>query len=346
VLAVALPAVATSLVQFIKVSGDTFNDTLAILTATLALVLSILIIRQGPSWRYVSWLAVVCLAGMSSRASFISSLGLAFVAIALGAYFHGTQSFRKKTIDVAKKCLVVFAVVLIGIGWFYYRNYRLSGHWHRTAPQSWVADFQGRQYKSLEHVLKSKALRYLLPRRLYGDTPFESFSGQMVSTSVLIICGVGFIYTAIRKRKKSSINKVNIAVVGILVLQFILVYGQQVSHATGYGAYSPRYLLPALLPIALVLTLGALAIPKLRAMPVVALTALGFVMTIFNSMWFIANRSSIVADNTWQGLIFFMTDRFMLPLWLIVALLAGIVVGLIIQTLAFWRLTAPAQKGN
>lgn len=337
VLAIATAAIGASMMQFIRVSGDIFNDTIAITFSTLALTLAALIIKDGPKRNYLIASGVVSLLGMSSRASFISSFGLLLVSIVVGHLIHIKKHKIRKS---ALSLIMIIMFVLIGIGWFYNRNHNLSGDWHRSAPKSWITKFSNRQYKTLSQVVTSPNLWTMLPERMYGST----FAPKVVRTEIpklILIISLAGILFGYRNNLKDIVRRKNLHQLwlpGLLAVQVVLVYGEQVVHAVGYGAFSFRYILPALLPISIFMGAGLLAWSK-RGWLVMVSVILAYTMVLFNIAYYLEKKNILSGQEGLLRIVKVSAQYFGgFKVAGIILLVAGIV-GVLIQGLAIYKIS-------
>lgn len=343
---VALPGIAGSFTFFVRIAGDTYNDVLVVLCTTVALTLMALVIKNGITRRRMLLLALVCLAGMASRASFVSCLLVVMLGV-YASYLLDTKKITKQKILTGLKYpLFLLAIVVVGIGWFYLRNYRLSGNWHRSGPQSWVATIQHRPYKSLNYVLGNTPLWTVLPRRMYGMIPMY-IKGLFIYNCVLLIgasVAAAWYWSKNRSGRIFDVkNRKNTTLFALLALQMFLVFGEQITHAVGYGAISPRYLLPALLPISLVLTSGALVSSRLRGFGVICFVVTGWTYLVFETMYLQAGRRVVSFGTGWSNLSGALQKNG-IPAAVLIVLIGLIACGVVMQAFSLWRLTEKTRK--
>jgi len=351
IMAVALPAVGTSLVPFIKVSADIMNDSLLILSTILALTLSSLIIRQGLKSKYLIALSIVCLIGMSSKATFMGVFALSPVTIFVGSFINAPQKTKlKEMLKGFGWIAIIVLVVLAGIGWFYYRNWSMSGLWYRSGPQSWAAEYQNRPYTSLSEVIVHPKLWSLIPGYLHGnpwsggpkilEMTINSFSSRFLFSMGLI----GMMISAIRNRVWGNRDVRMWLVAGILIVYSALVFAEQIVHATGYGAINMRYMLPLWLPLTLFLCVGVASIKRLRGIGIIAIIIINWLAVITNSVWFLNVRYKLSSgiNNPWSHVVDILTQRNGLPYILLPLTLGSILVGIILIGVSLWKLTSRA----
>ncbi len=272
---------------FIKFTSLLYNDMLALATSTAGLALSVIIIKNGLDRKKLILLAIASLLGMSSRASYISVLGISLLSVGCSIYFRDQISFKSKIIRYLKAVSIVLGVVLVGIGWFYWNNYQMSGSWARAAPQDWAASL-GRRYLPFYSALTKTSL-WLTPwKKLYGE-PILFFASvkQSYWPSILIMTlgAVGSLSIFIKKLINRKYVIYDYLAIGILFLQVVLLYGQQIVHATGYGAINPRYFLPGLLCCLLMLVRGFTAFNSLKECLVSVLLVWGSCSIVANAVY-------------------------------------------------------------
>lgn len=349
IMAVAFPAVGTSLVPFIKISGDIMNDSLVILTTTLALTLSSIIIKKGLERKYLLGLTSVCVLGMSSKATFVGAFALSLLSVLIASYIYAEKKRKLKSLLKGFGMVTIIAlIVLAGIGWFYFRNWEASGLWYRSGPQSWAAEYQNRRYKSLSEVLTNPKLLSLLPSYLYGNpwTGMPKYFNIIVNFifSRILFFGAGFsLVIASIKWKVWRNRDVRLwGVVGILIAHSALIFVEQITHAIGYGAINMRYMLALWLPLTAFLTVGIASVRKLRGLGVVAICIVNWTAVIVNSIWFINTRyrklSSI--EDPWSHLVYVFTEKNEIPYFILPFLLVCIVAGISFVTISLWKLSS------
>lgn len=304
----AVPAILSSLTPFLKISGDSYNVALVLLFNTLALVLSALFIKNGIDKKLVIASVVVCTLGMASRASFLSSLLILFMAISLSALVNTKGSFVQKIRTAILPVLIIGTFVAAGSGWFYWRNYQASGKWYRSAPQSWAHDLLGVQKRSFKQAVTSKKIWLLVPEQLYGR-PWQSWPAvysipfnTRLSTLAFTITSIGALVWVYRKRQRFKNIDIRYKLIFVLfVLQCLLVIAQQIRHATGYGGINARYMLPMWLPLGIFMTTGLLVWEKLKGQAVTVLLVINWLAFIGNTMWYLgkANKTSV---SNWEQL--------------------------------------------
>ncbi len=78
---------------------------------------------------------------MATRATFVSTLGLVLAAIFIDTYWRvpTTKPALQRLWQSIKLPLITILFISIAVGWFYIRNYKLSGSWFRSGPQEWAA---------------------------------------------------------------------------------------------------------------------------------------------------------------------------------------------------------------
>lgn len=349
--AVATPAIGSSLLAF-YVMGDIMNDGLLLLFATLALVFSILVIKNGMRNWYTALLAIICLGGMATKASFIGTLPVVFVALLVGALLHNTQTkIWQRILPAVKSVVIIVIVIAIGIGWFYARNYQLSGSPFRNRPvgsaQKVFKSPEPVIYETLPDVLTAGDTWSMLTTGLYGR-PWQILprvGGQAINfwPSVLVICAVTYGAVAQAWQSRRKLTYIMWIVIGLMILQFVITYGQQILYSVGYGGVNRRYLLPAWLPFSLFMATGALYFKKLRGLGVLVICVIGWLSIITSATSILVRQFHVALTHDVGAFMMRVADKNSLPPNIFVLLGLGLLAGLIVQGVVFWRLTETAQ---
>jgi len=340
-IALATAGLAGLIYPFIKVAGDAYNDTLLVLVSTITLCFICLLLRQGPRRSLLVWLGLLSVLGMATRASYISLLFISLLAIWLAFLLHRKSSFLKNTLQAAVINSVIIGLIFITIGWFYIRNYHLSGSWARaTASQAWV----GRPYRSLTDVITGIDIWIVIPGRLLGLKIWESLLpiNHIVSLLISAVAGAGVYIWSRQSRFVQQLrqSRVRGAVFGLLLLHCLLLFGQQLVHATGHGLINPRYFLPMLLPLGLFLAYGLLAWPRVRGLAVSSVMIIFQAAVVMNSMWLLTttHASLQLSPDPWQRLIIFTVERNHLPAAILPILIGGMLLGSLLSGIALHQL--------
>lgn len=347
VLAIAAPAIAITFVPFLGHTSAVYNDVLVVLMTIVALTLSILTIRNGPSALYIVCLTLVSLLGMASRVSFFSVLGLVLISLVLSFIIHGKNTRTKEILKGIKYATVVAIVVLIGTGWFYYfHNFKVSGSFISAWPDSVQQTVSpGRNYKPLVQVVTSSNLWSLVPLRLFGRSLINIGGHTLnywISLTVFGLGVAGSIAWLIKEkawRMLDKTHKIPLIIAGILIAHFGLIFAQQIVYATGYGAYNPRYLLPAWFVIGLALSFGFSAWRRLRGVGVVFAATVGWVAIINWTLYTLTGRTNISTEKGWLYLLQTGAEQNGFPGVIVPILLIAIMTGVILIGFALWNLT-------
>jgi len=343
-LAIALPALSVLITPFVRVAGDTYNDSMATLWATTTLALAIVLLKRGPQRHLLIILAVVSVFGMSTRSTFVVSFGLAMIAVVVAFLLHGTGSRRRRILTGAGTAAAMTATVVAAIGWFYLLNLQRSGSWFRSRPQ---APFANRDYKSLGDNLTNPEYYLVTVGRLLGFRDWQGFFpfNGTVSLVISAVCLVGVIFWLRSRRREGSIIRpgAQLAIVILLAVQLLGLYAMQLQHATGWGNINLRYFLPGLLVLGLFLSLGALTWPRLRGQLVTLILAILAVGAAFDVLWFVTPKddNGIAEVNPFMYLpeaVAINSFPAITPLLLLV----GMLVGLLITGFALFKATEPA----
>lgn len=351
--AVAVPAIGSSLLAF-YVMGDIMNDSLLLLFSTLAVILSVLVVKNGIQTRYTLWLAVVCLGGMATKASFIGTLLLVFLALLIGSILHTEKAvWWRRVLPAVKSGLIVVAVVAVGIGWFYARNYQLSGSPFRNRPvgsaQKVLRKSQQQSgYRTLSQTLTSTDTWNIVTTRLYGRTwqILPRVGGEAINfwPSLFVICAVTYGALAQAWQSRKKLSRITWIVIGLLVLQFVVTYGQQVGYAVGYGDMNRRYLLPAWLPFSLFMTVGALYFKRLRGFGAIVICTFGWLSILTSATSILVRQYHVQLHGNYIDFVARVTAKNDLPPNIMYLFCLGLIFGLVVQAIVFWNLTKSSKK--
>lgn len=346
--AIAVPAVLASLTPFIIVSSMIFNDVLALLFSSIGLILVAIIIRNGINVRYALMLSAVALLGMASRASFISVLIIILAAIPLAVFLNSKNGIKYKLKLSVLYNLLVLGVIGLGIGWFYKRNIQLSGNWTQSAPGDWPATILGRHYKTLEEVIASKNFLLLIPTGLYGPPSIGKalIFPHIASIVVFMFSIFTATYQAFKNKVLGQLDRRDKVIYSLLLLHVGLIIGQQITHAVGYGGLSMRYLLPIWIPLGLTIAYAGLSIKKARGMAILLIVAAGWLFLYETILYFIQSRWAQLAQHQ-KGvdlMQYFASEVNGLPSAIVPFCLLAIVLGIIMQGYALWKLSPKSQS--
>lgn len=337
--AIALPGIMTSLAPFVLFAGAIYNDMLIVFATTSVLIVCAYIIKKGLNPVGAVSLAALVAIGMMSRASFVSMLAIVVVSVFGAVIFNSKDEIYVKLVKSMLYSLLVVAPGLIASGWFYWRNFQLSGDWSRSAPTTWSRDLLGRDYRPLSEVLGGKNLWLLLPEGLFGR-PWRALSGAgrtintIVSTLVFAFLGVGSSYVAFTKKAWKDLDRKQLLIFCLFVAHMLFILGQQIVHATGYGAFNVRYFLPIWLPLGLIILYGAFSFSRLKAYMAILMIILGWVSSMGATVNLMFGRHGVSWDNItpWLRSEGFLTSE--IHAVILVALLFGLCMGVIMQAKA------------
>lgn len=257
--AVSVPALAVLTYDFTFLNMNYALDVLLVLLTTLGFIVTYKLLEHGPKRKYLFWLAVVSILGMSTKASYIVILAISLLGLIISWVIHGKKrDIRKNALRGTGASALILGLVVLAIGWFYYyHNYKVTGRWYSN--YQYLADKPHRPYKSLLTVLRSKNLWALMYGR-YSVSPAIS-----VALSSFSLAGI---LTIVDKNRFAGLRKVTPTTImaGLLALATIGIFLTQIVEAVGSGNYYFRYMLPAILPISLAMCYGLLAFHWTRGM--------------------------------------------------------------------------------
>ncbi len=293
----AVPLTGTLVNSFLRFSGDIYNDMLVAFVSTLALVGSAVVIRDGATRGRLIFLSAVAAAGMASKATFLVTFGVIVVSVICGHLLHGTGGALRRLLGGLLRTLPVLLAPVVAIGWFYVRNYSLSGSPVRSTVK---APLQGRAERTLIDNLTNIDFYLIMPRGLLGNIPLPpgqelnyTISLGIVAASLAMVVAV--LAVRLHHGRKPSLPSATIA--AILGLQLLGLQVAQLYHSVGFGAYNIRYFLPGVLQIGILLAAAWVPIGRWSALmlPTIALTmAIWFVV---GTNYYLAARYSTIVDS-------------------------------------------------
>lgn len=256
-LAIGAAATGALTVSFVRFAGDIYNDVLLATLATAALALSVVVLRRGPSWRWVAMLSVLCALGMLTKATFVVVVALCIGAVGLAGLLHVAGPLRSRLGTGLLMTVPVVVTTVVASGWFYARNRSLSGSWFRSTPKEPVGS---RPLRTLADNLTNPDFYLIVPERMFGNTDIEMGLGTSHQLSALLfgvalVLALSWLWRAARHRRGSwGIASLAAALLPVGVV--VGMYATQLNHATGYGAYNFRYFLPATIAVGLLFGLA------------------------------------------------------------------------------------------
>jgi 4-amino-4-deoxy-L-arabinose transferase-like glycosyltransferase len=264
--AITATSVAATIGAVVYVGGTAFSDTLVTLMSALAIGIALFAVTRGLTWRVLVAACVVSAAGALARAEFVMALAVLAVALALAVFIHGTpraDRFGARLLTAITSAVLPILSAAAAAGWFYVRNHRLTGNFSGSEPGYAAqagrhtrtftqvvtnSDFLNTQYSLLRHPIDGRNLSTLLQHRIDTPVMITVFALVVVLGLVVLIARLG---RAVRRR-----DRVRLAVIGLLAMQTVLTIAFEISFIMGEGGSISRYLLPALVPITLLITAG------------------------------------------------------------------------------------------
>lgn len=278
---VAVPAIGVMMHHFTTLNLNYAVDVLLVLIGTLSLVAIHKIINKGVKTKYIFWITLLSIAGMATKITYVTFLFVALMAYMITPVLHNTWKNRKKLFRNMSKsilaCVFLLTAVALTIGWFYYsHNYKVTGSFITAIPPTIQ---NTRPNRSTYDVLTSTNLWALLYN---GYTAINTLSVALIGFAS---AGIIMIFNRLKFRAQIK-NKKHMALIFLLWATFTGMFSIQVIFAAGSGNYFFRYLIPALLPIALFITYGLLEPKWTKGQVVVFFSFMMGISTIYKSSRF------------------------------------------------------------
>ncbi|WP_143233365.1 hypothetical protein [Actinomyces ruminis] len=236
--------------SMLGVSGAVYNDTLATLLMAVCMALTFQFIRLGPSRCRWILLAMVCCAALLTRLSLMVVVAVCMAAIVAEGFARGAGRDRWGRWTSMVNAVAIGLLVALSSGWFYLRNVRLTGTITGGHPD-WAAEHFNTVSVSVgELATRAETWHRLLS--LFVPVPALGRIGLLLIL-VPAACGLGAGIVAIARKR---VQRVDLAVAGLLGVEAVLIVAMQLKYSAGGGGLHPRYLLPALLTLAVVMAAG------------------------------------------------------------------------------------------
>lgn len=300
-LAIAVPAAGTATFAYVRYAAEVYNDTLLTTLSLLALALLVRTVLRGISVPPLLLLAVVCVLGLGTKATFVLTLGVVAAGLLVAALVHADgRRARALATGVAAAAAVAVPPVLVW-GWFYARNAALSGSWYQTTSDD--VQVLDRRLRSTGEVLADPDFYLLVPTDLVGDATlaFDRFADRASGAVFAVAAGLtlAVLILAVVSRRLGGgrfVRPATLLATALVLGHLVGSYLVQLSHASGYGAYNWRYFMPSTAAVALILGLGAASLGRLSA---VALPALVVVLSAANAASYVdygVDKASLAVD--------------------------------------------------
>lgn len=251
-----LAAVITGLsVWFTRLGGSVYNDILAALVITMALGFLARSFRDGASRWNMTGLGVSLMAAALTR---FSALPICFLLLC-ALLTHRVVIGRMKLLPAMVAPLLIGIGILASSGWFYVRNYRLTGNFSGGNPD-WTLENSHRQLRPWTEVAtdlefwKRMLQQFGLPETAPSIAQWPStLAGSFVLFLGPAILGLILLTVHLVRRKRAGDRiQVEVFMVVLSLTACALVAAMQISHTAGAGSSLPRYffaMVPWLAPL-------------------------------------------------------------------------------------------------
>lgn len=255
-IAAALVTAANSWV--VRVAGGVYNDLLGAIWGTLLLGMAARILRSGHSTlRQDATLAVLGAAALASRASLVVVLVVCLGVLAAHRWY-GSRSLRSAGTAMLRYGLVGLASALPS-AWFYLRNLALSGNLLGGRPEWAQQNLAVVPRPVLEVITDPASWRSLLAMYSFAGLPRDAMTAALLVLPA-VVGAATWAWTRVRDRTGTEPRAR--WVLALVLLTPAALLAMQLGYASGGSGLLPRYLLPGVLPFALVIALGLVALPR------------------------------------------------------------------------------------
>ena len=252
--AVGCAVVVACLGPFQLVAAAVYTDVLAVLLTALALGVSVRLLRRGPSAGRLLAAAGLASALLATRAMSLPVVVVLVLGVAAAELLHGARGpVRDLGVGVLRGGLVA-AVAVATNAWFYLRNVASFGTWTGGDPD-WAAENLGARRYSYGEVALDPQFWIVYARFLVPRSPDLDLS--LAVTGVGVVLALVAARRLVRRMRAEGLSAVDGAILLLLVLLVLSTVAVQVQHRTSGGGAQWRYVLPVLLPVALVVVHGS-----------------------------------------------------------------------------------------
>ncbi|ETA04127.1 hypothetical protein CcI6DRAFT_00342 [Frankia sp. CcI6] len=381
--AVGAAAIVGVVGMFVLISGQVYNDTLAVATITGLLAVTVAIIRRGPGPRTLAALAVLGPAAAASRASGALAVAVVVPALAVAVSMWTSGGALRRAGRGLTAAVVLVALTFAATGWFYLRNVRRYGD--PTASGRVAEMFPIRDGRtSAWQVSRDSDFWWHIYRGFFGRSVLLTGHARTIAVGVAVVTGAGLVAAGIRvlgaRLRTVARPGTRIAdttdtrpaddgaddghpeadppggrlagsvVIGLLLtLHCLLVVATLVGYVAVGGAPFTRYLLPILPILALVVAAccGSLPLGR-RGLPTVAVVAALAALTVVMLIRDLAFKRPALAPLANLDRLRTAWDQTAPgPPDLGLSCLAGwAVLGGVLLVVALWKLADPAVDGR
>ncbi|WP_189670357.1 hypothetical protein [Promicromonospora soli] len=274
-LVTALVVTATAWVA--RVGGSAYNDVLAALLTTWLFGLAASAIRSGLTWPRTVLLVVVSALCLGTRLHTMVMVGTMVGAVLIAALLpdRSAVAHPRRAARAWALALGVPLAVAAATGWFWLRNFRLTGSVTGGHPD-WAADNLDRVARPVGEVVLDPAVwARLLAVFGHGPAPDAVVVLLLAVPALLAVIGTArAVIAAVRAVSGGAgpgigpdTSRILIVAAGGLAVAATL--AMQMMYTAGGGSPHPRYLLLVIAPLALVVARGLVELERFgpRALP-------------------------------------------------------------------------------
>jgi hypothetical protein len=335
---IATAAAGTTIGAVIFVGGAAYSDPLLGLTTAVAAAVALRAVNRGVNRNILIGAAVIAAVGSVARAEFVIALLVLAGSLGLACLIRGTGRWLERLTRGTAAALVPVAAAGLSSGWFYLRNKHLTGSFSGSQPD-WAAQHLHRISRTYLEVLKSNVfwktqaspLRHPLDGGHGGTGTRADLDAKLmvVVFALLVVCGaVAALIAVVRGVFRRTV--IRLAVVLVLALIALGTFLFEVTYTMGGGGSITRYLLPAVVPIAMLLP-AALSLLPFRAQPAFFAAYLACCYGLF-CWWLLEQKHGGFVQQVGIGGV---------PWGLVVLTVPLIAVAGVVQVRAFSRLPGP-----
>lgn len=245
-----------------RVGGSGYNDIFAALLTTWLLGLAAGAVRSGLTWPRTAALIVVSALCLGTRLHTVVMVGVLVAAVLAGVVLRtaGLRSGRGDAVRAVVLALGVPAAVAATSGWFYLRNLALAGTVTGGHPD-WAAQNLDRVARPVPEVLADAGVwTHLLAVFGHGKLPDAGVVLLLlVPAGLAVVAGV----RTVRDERLPTAGRADVLLVAAGAAAVAATLAMQLVYTAGGGSPHPRYLLPVIGILAVLVAHGLVSTGRL-----------------------------------------------------------------------------------
>jgi hypothetical protein len=239
-----------------RVGGSGYNDIFAALLTTWLLGLAAGAVRSGLTWPRAAGLIVVSALCLGSRLHTMVMVGVLVAAVLAGVVLRtaGLRGVRGEAVRAAVVALGVPAAVVATSGWFYLRNVALTGSVTGGHPD-WAAQNLDRVVRPVPDVLADAGVWTRLLAVFGHDQLPDAAVVLLLLVAPAALAAVAGLRT-VRDARLPATGRADVVILATGATAVAATLAMQLVYTAGGGSPHPRYLLPVIGILAMLVAQG------------------------------------------------------------------------------------------